>query len=212
MAKSKTPAWIWIGCGCLLCILLIIAALGGLGFAGFTYFEGLVSDMADPESRTQAAMGLMGAETLPEGYRAHAFFRMPWIMDIVVLTDGGSAAETEGESFEEKAETLKNLLVQQSMMGPNLIVYLKLRGRGAEPLEPIISGRQRSNGANVDLGMELEAEERLGEGDLEVGSQMVRWRAHRGHLKTVDGRTPGIYAVLRIQCSEGSDRDLLWFQ
>lgn len=213
MSKKKgTPAWIWIGCGCFLCIVLIVGAIGGLGFAGFSWVQSLVEDMADPQARTAAALDMLGAETLPPDYHARAFFSLPFLMELVILSDGPPPVAIEAEDFEEKAEQLSNLVLTGENMGANTLIYLKLRKRNAEDaIEDVLAGQGRGN-TDIDLGVEFEAASSLGQGELEVHGERVTWRAYRGRMDTVGGDHTGIFAAVQVFCASSEIHDLLWFQ
>ncbi len=214
MSKKKgTPPWIWIGCGCFLCVALIVGAIVGAGFAGFSWVQNLVEDMADPQARTAAALDMLGAESLPSGYHARAFFNLPFLMELVILSDGAPPAEIDAEGFEEKAEQLGNLVLRGDDLGANTLIYLKLRQRDAEdPIEDVLAGRGQGN-TDVDLGLELDASEPLGEGELEIHGERVTWRAYRGKMDTVGGDHNGIFAAAQVFCGSTSEvHDFLWFQ
>ena len=210
--KKGTPAWIWIGCGCFLCVVLIIAAIGGLGFAGFSWVKNLVEDMADPQARTAATLDMLGAETLPAGYHARAFFNFPFIMQMAILSDGTPPERIEGEDFEEKAEQLENLMLHSDQMGTNTLFYLKLRNRNADDsIERVLAGKGRGN-ADIDLGVEFDISDSLGEGELQIGEQPATWRAYRGEMDTVGGEHEGIFTAVQFHCPSGDVHDVLWFQ
>lgn len=214
MSKKKgTPPWIWIGCGCFLCVALIVGAIVGAGFAGFSWIQSLVEDMADPQARTAAALDMLGADSLPSGYHARAFFNLPFLMELVILSDGAPPAEIDAEGFEEKAEQLGNLVLRGDDLGANTLIYLKLRQRDAkDPIEDVLAGRGQGN-TDVDLGLELDAAESLGEGELEIHGERVTWRAYRGQMDTVGGDHEGIFAAVQVLCGTSSEvHDFLWFQ
>ena len=212
MSKKKTPIWAWIGCGCLLCVFLFIAVIGGIGVAGFTFVKGVVEDMADPEARTAAAMNLLGAEALPDGYFTRGFLNIPFVMQLAILSDGEPLPAVEGENLEEKAQQLENLVLRSDQLGRNTVIYLKLRDRNPdETIEDILSGDGRSN-ANVDLGVEFENGELASEGEMDVQGQPVSWRAYEGEMDTMGGAHDGIFAALNVICSNGEIHDFLWFQ
>ncbi|MEM1204948.1 MAG: hypothetical protein AAGN66_17085 [Acidobacteriota bacterium] len=209
--NSGTPAWIWIGCGCLLAVLLLVGVLGGLGFAGFSWLRGAVDDMADPAAREAKALEVLGAEALPEGYGVQAVFGLPWVMELVVLSDSEARPEAVGESFEERVESLENLMVRADRLGDHLFIYLKVRGRGDESLESILSGERTASGANVDLALDFRVTEELGAGDLDIAGHPVRYETRRGYLQATGGGEEGIWAAVRFECPD-EIHDGLWFR
>ena len=212
MGKSKTPVWAWIGCGCLLCIFLFFAVIGGIGLAGVSFVKGMVEDMADPASRTASVLELLGAEALPEGYVVRAVLKIPFIMQVAILSDGEPLPAVEGEDFEEKAQQLENLVLRSDQLGDNTIIYLKLRDRKEDlHVEDLLSGRAHGN-ANVDLGVRFESVEEVSEGKATVGAQPLTWRAFEGAMEVVGGEEFGVFAAVQVACAGGEIHDVLWFQ
>ena len=85
--KSGTPAWVWIGTGCLVAIVLVAVVVGGLVYYGFRKTREMEQTMRDPAARTDAALEILGAEVLPDGYHAVAAFSVPLLMETVILSD-----------------------------------------------------------------------------------------------------------------------------
>lgn len=218
-ANNKTPAWVWIGCGCLLLVALAVGLVGGAGFWGWSQFKSMVDDLADPLARDEATMRMLGAEKLPEGWHAHVFFQIPFIMKIAMLTDGETGEAIEG-GFEEKAQALENMRLGREDVERNFLLYFKVKGRGDEPVEDLLTGRRtgrRSTGrrteTQMDLDIEIEPGEPLNEGTLEIGTQTIEWRAQTGVMELVGGVLEGIYAAATIRCpSDGEAQDVVWFQ
>lgn len=212
MSKKGTSPWVWVGCGCFLCIVLLVAVIGGAGFAGVSFVKGMVEDMADPQARAEAAMRLLGAETLPDGYHARAFLNIPFLMQLVILSDGPPMEAIEGEDFEEKAQKMENLVLRSDQLGENTLIYLKLRDRDFDySIEEIIAGNGRDD-ANVDLGVEFSDGAKIAEGELMVDAQPLTYRAYRGDMEAMGGASPGIYASIQVRCDDGEGHDVLWFQ
>ncbi|MEM8932294.1 MAG: hypothetical protein AAGE94_14020 [Acidobacteriota bacterium] len=213
MAKNKTPAWIWIGCGCLAAIIGLAVALGGVGFAGVKFFQGMVDDMADPVARTEAALDLLGAETLPDGWHPYAVFRIPFAMTLVMLSDGEPLPAVEGD-FGDKIESLERLALNADSIGDNLWIYTRIRGRKAGDgvtIDEVISG-SRSGGAQVDLGTEFDVTADLGDGQLQLGDQAISWAARQGTMVAKGDTIPGIWSILGITCPDDTFHEVVWFQ
>lgn len=211
MATNKTPAWVWIGCGCLLAIFGLVAVIGGTGFAGFKFFQGMVEDMADPVARTEAVLDILGAETLPDGWHARVFFRIPFLMTIVILTDGDPPEAIEGD-LEQKAESLEQLAISDDQIENDLFLYGFFRGRGPdspETFEEVLSGEAKDT--DVNLGLEIGDAVTIDEGEMQVGDQAVRWRASRGRLDTRGDEIEGLWATFAITCPDGEFHEALWF-
>lgn len=199
--SSNSSLWIGLGCGgCLLLVVLTIGAVVGAGWLGVNRFQGYVEDMEDPERRSQRVAEKLGAESLPEGYHGLFFFSIPFVLEIVAATDDEQLA-TRGGDFEAS-----------EIRGDNRFVFIRFR------FEPDGDVRAELGGVSYDSKdgsthiqtdeLDLESEETLGEGEFELGEQLLRYRAHRG---TLEG-DPGIYASVAIDCpGEKNRRAALWF-
>ena len=215
--KKKTPAWVWLGCGCLLLIVLFVSLVGGAGFWGWSQFKSMVDDLADPLARDEATMRMLGAEKLPEGWHSHVFFQIPFIMKIAMLTDGELGEAIEG-GFEEKANALENMRLRREDIDRNFFLYFKIMGRGDESLEDLLVGNTNLSGdrrteTKVDLDISIEPGESLNEGTLEIGEQAIEWRAQTGTMEIVGGTLEGIYTAASIRCpGDDNPRDAVWFQ
>ena len=88
MAKQRgTPPWVTIGCGCCLVVVLAIGGFVAAGYLGVSAVKDYVEDMKDPTVRAAKAAELLGAKQLPEGYPAHLYLSVPWIIDMVLASD-----------------------------------------------------------------------------------------------------------------------------
>ena len=86
MAKKHPPLWLTCGCGCLILCGLAVGALIGAGYVGTSAVKDYVESMKDPAARAAKASEILGAGQLPEGYAAQFYLRIPWVLDMVVLT------------------------------------------------------------------------------------------------------------------------------
>ncbi|MEE8526652.1 MAG: hypothetical protein V3T72_22170, partial [Thermoanaerobaculia bacterium] len=88
MAKKSTSPWLYIGCGCATLAGLAVVAVVAAGFFGASLFKGYVEDMQDPRARAERVKEILGTENLPAGYHARMYFSVPWVLDMVFLSDG----------------------------------------------------------------------------------------------------------------------------
>lgn len=214
MAKNNgVPAWVWIGCGCGLCILLLVGGLAALGFAGFSFFNRAVDKMADPEKRQEAVVELLGADGgLPEGYHAHASFEFPFALKLATLSDGPEPLAPEGASFEERAEMMVNMIPRADSLGEHSFIFVEAKGIGADQRLEDILGGERAGGKSIDLNLDFEFDELLGDGTLEAAGTNVRWRAARGTLGMLSGRVDAQWVAVRFLCGDNLPREALWIE
>ena len=202
--QRGTPLWVTIGCGCLLLIGLVIGGVVAAGYFGVTSFKGYLEDMEDPARRTARASEILGSANLPEGYSAQLFFRIPWFLDLVVLSDGQPmVVEDDGIDLEADA------------IGEHLFTYFKYhKGKMDEDdIERMLRGDRSAEGVKTDLGFELESEEEISRGSFEIEEQRLAYVAHRGELDFDDGGMPGIYSQMIIDCpGDEVTRVAVWFR
>lgn len=201
MASQRTSPWIACGCGCVGCVGLIILGTLAAGFLGVSSFQGYLEDMSDPSARNDRAREILGAETLPEGYTAQLYLRLPWLFEIVFLTDG------------EPLEKLPNddLDLTDEQLGEHIFAYISVLG-DAEEIDPF--DEDHSGPVNVEAGVRVRPLEDLAEGEIEISGGLVRYRSHRGELITDAHEVyAGLYSLLKVDCGNLDRRSRfgLWF-
>lgn len=215
MAKNNgVPAWVWVGCGCVLCIVLLVGGLTAVGFLGFGMVKKTVEDMADPEVRRAKVEKMLGAEGgLPAGYHAHSTFSFPFSVKLASLSDGPEPKAPEDASFEEKAEMMVSMIPRGDQLGEHTFIYLEARGmRDDQRIEDILGGETIGSTTSVDLSMEFEAEEDLGSGSLDAAGTTVDWRAARGSLNLISGTTDAQWVAVRFRCPDDPPRAAVWIE
>ena len=214
MAKNNgVPAWVWIGCGCGLCILLLIGGVIAAGFAGFSVLNNAVDKMADPEARHDAVADLLGADGgFPEGYHAHSTFSFPFAFKMASLSDGPEPEAPKGSSLEERAEMMINMIPQADKLGEHTFIYLEAKGIGEDQRLEDILGGQSAGGKSIDLNLDFDFDETLGEGSVEAAGTTVDWRAARGSLGMVSGRVDAQWVAVRFQCGDDLPRTAVWIE
>ncbi|MDA8015826.1 MAG: hypothetical protein MPN21_00130 [Thermoanaerobaculia bacterium] len=215
MSKNNgVPAWVWIGCGCGLCILLLIGGAMALGLAGVSFFTRAVDKMADPAMRHEAVVELLGAEGgLPDGYHAHSIFSFPFALKLASLSDGPEPETADGASFEEKAEMMVNMIPRADDLGEHTFIYLEAKSmREDQRIDDILGGERAGGTTSIDLGLEFDFDESLGEGSLEAAGTTVDWRAARGTLGMFSGSTEAQWVAVRFRCGGEVPRAGVWIE
>lgn len=202
--RQGTPPWVTIGCGCLLLMGLAFGAMVAAGFLGVSAFKGYVEDMKDPASRDARAREILGASQLPAGYSAQLFFRVPWLIDMVILSDG-EPTTVENEGFDLDDESF----------GEHAFFFLILhRGElDEEELEKMLRGEQVEEGVRIDLGLETESDEELARGSFEIPPQKLTYVAHRGEIELEDRPLKGIFSRVFVECpGDDLSRLAIWIE
>lgn len=209
MATNKgTSPWLYVGCGCAafagLCVMAIIA----LGFFGASMFQGYVEDMTDPEVRSERSQQILGTESLPEGYSALMFFRIPWILDMVILTDGPEMEA--GEDLEDFSA------LDSEMVDDHFFLYFALRidDPNDKDFDEMFEEGHRQGGVDLDVGSTFRSLEKIGEGAFDLDPGSLRYSAYHGELVTEDHeRITGTYSQMKVNCPDARRvRFAVWFQ
>ena len=206
MAKRRqgTPLWVTLGCGCIFLVTLAIGAVVVAGYFGVSAFQGYVEDMKDPAARSAKAGEILGSSRLPEGYTAQLFLRVPWVFDMVILSDG-EPATLENEDLDLDDESF----------GEHAFFYLNLRqGKmDEEEVERMLRGDPIKEGVRVDVGLEADSHEELSRGSFEIAPQRLSYVAHRGEIEFENRPLEGIYSRVLIDCpGDELSRLAIWFQ
>lgn len=207
MAKKEgIPAWVWIGCGCLLFPALVAVVIGGFGFFAFNYGKNAIDKMADPEKRAAAALETLGAKALPEGFHVRTYFAIPFGFSLVVLGDGTPAPAPQGDSFEEKAKTLESLDLGNLGDNRRIFLFLRLHQKDDASIEEILNNKRSGNGVNLDLGVKFESDRELARGDLEVAGRRVAFESKAGRMDTRGPTYDVFYTELSFDCPDKERR------
>ena len=202
--RRGTPLWITLGCGCVLLVALVIGAAVTVGYLGVSEFRDYLSDLKDPASRSAKAAEMLGASRLPEGYVGQLYFRIPWVFDLVVLSDGEPVAIAGEDDVDLDA----------AAVGEHLFLYVELRSKESdEDIDRMLRGERTAEGVQADIGLELDPDEELGGGAFELPPQSLRWVAHRGEMELDQDDFDGIYSRVIIDCpADDKTRVAVWFR
>lgn len=206
-ADRGTSPWVYIGCGCAGCLGLCVLMVAAAAFFGVSVFQGFVEDMEDPAARSERAREILGTEELPDDYHARLFVRVPWVLDVVILTDGPQD-EAAGDLDEFAPLDAEHL-------GVHAFIYLAAR-RGVVDgdIESIFEGRRRGGRSRVDLDAHFESRRELSRGSFEIAGGEASYVAHQGEIEIEDHqRIEGVYSLMRIDCPDDrKDRLAVWFE
>lgn len=191
MAEKKgTSPWVWVGCGCIAAIVLLIALVLGAGFFGVQALKGYVEDLENPEVRETKVLEILGADALPEGLNAQMFFSVPFVMDMLILSDAPSGGGQD---------------IQTEDLGERALFFLSMRNLGGadQDLEKLLQG----DTGQLDLDIDLDFRSRgdLGRGAFDLDNQQVRWAAHLGAASGKMDRV-GIYTIFLVECKPDDDK------
>ena len=198
MSETKaTSPWVWIGCGCGIVMLLAVAAVVGLGVFGARKARELQEEMLDPEAREEKALDILGAEAIPDGYHAMLGLKIPFLMEMAMLSDRPAAAGEEPQGFDERG-----------------FIYLKMItfGRQQEELRDFFEGKTDNADVLRRQNINLRVGERLSNGEVEREDTELLWVAHRGNIDMMGSRSEGITSLMLFDCPQDHRMRLgIWF-
>ncbi len=188
---QATPWWVTAGCGCCGLFLLALGAIVAAGYLGVSAVKDYVEDLKDPAARAVKAGQILGASELPAGYSAQVYLRIPWVFDLVILSDGEPAV-MEGDEME----------LEPKNFGEHVFVFFTLRqgSMDEEEIDDMLQGRRTKDGVEIDVGFEVDVEQQLAEGAFEIGAQRISYIAYRGDVLFEGDPEPGIFSRILFDC------------
>ena len=194
-ARQGTSPWVYIGCGCIGTAVLLIGGLVALGFLGRSALQGYSQDLADPQARQSRVLEILGGEKLPPGFKSQLFLNVPFLMEMVLVSDG-EAPDYDPESTDHD--------ITSEQMGENAFLYLEMRDFGdvRRDFENLLAGETTDN-IQLEGGLDFRSVEEVARGEFELPTQKVRWAAHTGAFRGGGKeRADGTYAVMLIDCPD----------
>jgi len=194
VVERRTLAW--AGCG--LSVFLVVVALLAVVYYSVQSAKRHVGQEAEPADRTAAALSILGARTLPDGYYAVAGMTLPGLVQAVVLTDVPPGADGRIDRFENR-----------------LFIYLETRtsapaGSAATEIETLLDvwpGRLK-----LELQETLSGGWERARGTLRFPTWQATYRLGRGIVSLGPGKLEGAFTLVSLECT-GDDRQrtALWF-
>lgn len=188
--EKKTSPWVWVlgGCGCLLVGGgIAVVALGGWLFSEIRDIESTVRDPVKRASKTQEALGY---EKLPDGYHPLIGLRIPFILELGVLTDRQPDAEGDIDG-PVGAAFFYARLAKWVTRDKDLRDVFEGDGDPARLLD------------QIQTDISVRGEERIGEGEIRVNGQPVRYVAERGRMAVEGAALDGVFAMFVVKCEAG---------
>lgn len=197
--RTGTPAWIWIGTGCLVAIVLLVAVVGGVFYYGFRKARQFEETMKDPVARTETALELLAAESLPDGYHAVTAFSVPLLMETVILSDREPEEGDRPDLFDERG-----------------FIYVKTLAFGDQErqIEDFFEGRSDNADFLDRNSMGMRRRELIDRGSFDEPGRTVRWVAYRGEVvgRNVSRGGRGLSSTALIDCPDDERvRMGIWF-
>lgn len=206
MPEGKgTSPWVWVGVGCGALVLIVVGVIGALGYFTMRTVKGIEEQMTDPVAREEKALDVLGAEALPEGYHPMMSFSIPFVLDVVLLTDREPDPDGELQNFGDRGFIYVKTMQGESDRQRLLDVF-----EGNARLEDVL----RESGIrfhNSEIG--LERDEEILRSAWEREDATIRYVASRGSVLLEREWKEGLNTLLLAECPDG-DRKVrlgIWF-
>jgi hypothetical protein len=182
--KSSNTTCLYVALGCGGALVLIALVLGGLGFWGAQKVKQFEADLKDPAAREEKVMGILGTETLPDGYYPMMGITFPFVFDMAMLT---REPIPEGEDPEG---------VEPSF------IYMKMLsfGKQDQELKDFFNGTNDNPSVLRDNNINVNIDDVVNRGELQVGDQNILWLASRDRIQTGATRSSDLSTIMMIRC------------
>jgi hypothetical protein len=191
------PPWAWIGCGCLGAVAGILFFTMAAGFWAVRKARDFGKEIADPETREERVLAVLGAEKLPGGYHPVIAFSVPYLLEVAVLSD--RAPDESGKPPE---------------LGDHAFFYFSYPtlGQDQEPVRDFFGGRRDNLDQLGPHRIDLVLRERIATGSIARGRNDVLWVAHRGVLHSDDtgDSKDGLLSLFLFDCGDSRNRFAMW--
>jgi hypothetical protein len=195
LPKKKTSPWVYIGIGCLTAILLLVGGVFLLGFFAVRGVKNMAAEMSDPTVRTAKIQKMLGATTLPEGYKPAFALSVGPFMEMALLSDREPDAKGMVEGFDKHGFWYMRLMETQD--NGNLRDYMD--GKRDDP------GLRNAN-------VSFHSTDVIKRGGFEMNGETLRYVAQRGEFQSQQVSHRGITNVMMLECpGDKRTRIAFWF-
>ncbi|RMG48272.1 MAG: hypothetical protein D6718_02160 [Acidobacteria bacterium] len=189
-------ALFYVMIGCLSVLLLGATCVGGCIVLTVRFARQVERTQVNPDARTAKALEILGAERLPEGYRAVAALEIPFFARMAIISTGEAGDESRPE------------------LGDRGLIYLDLihMGGNEEDLRDFFEGRTDDPEALRRGGVHIDVQEIIRRGVIRAGGAEILYVAERGSISTQGHRASGVTAVCLVQCPQDHRRRVaMWY-
>jgi len=188
---KKTSPWMWVGLGCggvaLLCVVVLVA--GGLFF--YTRMKSFQKQFDDPAVRAQRVSEILGAKELPEGYYPFMTFSVPWVLDVVMLSDHEFVKPSKGERREHS-----NFFDKWGF------IYVRTPYRGRDDKwQEFLDGKRNPDELLQGRNVHFHPRDTVAKGEIPgAGGATYHYVATRGEVEMGRDVKDGITTVIGVEC------------
>lgn len=209
--KKNSKACLYMALGCFGIIVLIGIGIAILFWWGAQKAQEIQEQIKDPVAREAKVKEMLGTETLPEGYYAGFAMRIPFAMDMVILSDKPPEVGANGEVEQGGEPDFDN----QAFMYFRMLQVVNFLSdeEDTQKIRDFVEGKTtdpqalREQGINVDMKLGSQ----IATGEVRIENQRVLYNAFRGRLDNDSKEKPGLVTLMMIECDgEKGTRMAFW--
>ncbi len=187
-ASKKGCLYVAAGCG-------VVGVLAAIGIGALTFWGyGIAKDIEDPAVRQAKVLEVLGASSLPPGYFPVIGLELPFdFFSMAIITD--REVELDGKGRDGRGHDEKDL-------GEHVLIYLETAGKDKDrdELEDFFSGKTDNPRVLEKNDVEVDVQEVLGRGRLELAAFDLRYVAARGETRVEDRHADGLTTLMLLEC------------
>jgi len=194
MSESRSP-WIYVLSGCAVLVVVVGVVLAVLAVYVWRQAKEFEAAMKDPAVREARALEVLGAESLPEGWRPAFAMSVPLIGEMALLTEGEPVASSEGIDI-----------------GDTGFVYAQMIGGKADEARARFEATGDLGDVFRDANVRVSRERELARGSTPIDGGLLLWVASLGDADIHGARVGGMTTMGLVDCEhDRRSRFVIWF-
>lgn len=201
-AQEEPRRFSSFGCGCGIAIAVVLAVLVGVSWYAYIQGKHFQDSLRDPAARDARSREILGYRELPAGYHAMGGFKVPFVMEMAMLSDRDPAP---GEAVSGAQDAFRT----------HGFVFMRTRAGDDErrKLDEYFAGKVQETDFFTQTDLHFELEERLGRGEITLDPATVDYVTERVRMDLGETQRREILAQLLVRCPDSDRlRVALWFE
>lgn len=193
----RTSPWVYLAVGCSVLLVMCLLVIGAVTVWGYRAIKSQVTENLDPVARGENVKKVLGCKgELPEGYHAFLKFSLPWIMDMVILSDQEPDPDHKEKPFEKRG-----------------FIYIKtIRGRNDKKVRDYFEGKADAGKILERGSINMTSGEEIGRGSLTMDDYTTYYTSHEGSIRIKGDKVEGVTTLFFIDCANDQKFRLgVWF-